>query len=57
MFESPGHPPGALVHLGEVELDAGVVLGCQDPVGSGALPDIEKYLRIMKNILGYCNNN
>jgi len=35
---SHGHTSGGLVNLGDVDLDAGVVLGGQDTVTGGALP-------------------
>merc|ERR1719412_2339667 len=37
-LERARHPPCRLVHVGEVDLDACVVLGGQDPVGGGTLP-------------------
>ena len=36
---SHGHTSGGLVNLGDVDLDAGVVLGGQDTVTGGALPE------------------
>ena len=37
---SHGHTSGGLVNLGDVDLDAGVVLGGQDTVAGGTLSEI-----------------